>query len=150
MPSMNIAWPTKVRALSSAVTLVFDLLACCRVHHRYFAGIANVSDVRFEAGLKGAPASLGVRAKLLRVIRTGLGVCHLEQHCLAVIGKVLDVRFEAVSFDLASSSFAAPGHCASASFKQAPVNSADDAIDDGSNNMAARKRELVNATRTVM
>ena len=99
MPSMNIAWPTKVTALSSAVTLVFDLLACCRVHHRYFAGIANVSDVRFEAGLKGAPASLGVRAKLLRVIRTGLGVCHLEQHCLAVI-EVLDVRFEAV-LDLA-------------------------------------------------
>jgi hypothetical protein len=38
-----------------------------------------------------------------------------------------------------------PGHCALASFKQAPVNSADDAIEDGSSNMAARKRELVNA-----
>ena len=102
---LHIAWLTVVTALSSAVTLVFDLLACCGVHHRYFAGIANVSDVRFEAGLKGAPASLGVRAKLLRVIRTGLGVCHLEQHCLAVIGQVLDVRLEAV-LDLASSSFA--------------------------------------------
>jgi len=37
-----------------------------------------------------------------------------------------------------------------ASFKQAPVNSADDAIEDGSNNMAARKRELVNAIRVVI
>src|SRR4029453_2727122 len=44
-----------------------------------------------------------------------------------------------------------PGHCALASFKQAPVNSADDAIEDGSNNMATpRKRELVNAIRVVI
>src|SRR6476646_615975 len=42
-----------------------------------------------------------------------------------------------------------PGHCALASFKQAPVNSNDDAIEDGSNNMAARKRELVNAIRVM-
>jgi len=101
---IHIARLTVVTALSSAVTLVFDLLACCGVHHRYLAGIANLGDVRFHAGLKGAPASLGVRAKLLRVIRTGLGVCHLEQNCLAVIGQVLDVRLEAV-LDLASASF---------------------------------------------
>src|SRR3974377_235438 len=43
-----------------------------------------------------------------------------------------------------------PGHCALASFKQAPVTSADDAMEDGSNSMAARKRELVIATRVVM
>src|SRR6476646_12179280 len=83
---------TRLTALSSAVTLVFDLLASCSVHHRYFAGIANLGDVRFHAGLKGAPASLGVRAKLFRVICTSLGVCHLEQHRLAVVGQVLDVR----------------------------------------------------------
>src|SRR6516162_10574165 len=43
-----------------------------------------------------------------------------------------------------------PGHCALASFKQAPVTSADDAMEDGSNSMAARTRELVKAIRVVM
>src|SRR6516165_691435 len=43
-----------------------------------------------------------------------------------------------------------PGHCALASFKQAPVTSADDAMEDGSSSMAARTRELVIATRMVM
>ena len=70
--------------------LVFDLLASCSVHHRYFAGIANLGDVRFHAGLKAALARLGVRA---------IFFC---------------------------------------------------AIEDGSNNIAARKRELVIATRVVM
>src|SRR6516165_5220626 len=43
-----------------------------------------------------------------------------------------------------------PGHCALASFKQAPVSSTDDAIEAGSNNMAARQKELVTAIRGVM
>src|SRR6516165_1329742 len=42
------------------------------------------------------------------------------------------------------------GHCALASFKQAPVNSIADAIEDGSNNMAARQKELMTAIRAVM
>src|SRR6516165_12811658 len=43
-----------------------------------------------------------------------------------------------------------PGHCALASFRQAPVTSTDDAMEDGSNSMAVRTRELVMATRVVM
>src|SRR3974377_2038739 len=40
-----------------------------------------------------------------------------------------------------------PGHCALASFRQAPVTSTDDAMEDGSNSMAARTREIVTAIR---
>src|SRR6516165_12735041 len=43
-----------------------------------------------------------------------------------------------------------PGHWALASLRQAPVNSTDDAIEAGSNNIAARQRELVKAKRAVM
>src|SRR3974377_236528 len=43
-----------------------------------------------------------------------------------------------------------PGHWALASFRQAPVTSTDDAMEDGSNSMAARKRELVVALRGVL
>jgi hypothetical protein len=42
-----------------------------------------------------------------------------------------------------------PGHSALASFKQAPASSAD-AMEHGSNNMAARQKELVNAIRVVI
>jgi hypothetical protein len=42
-----------------------------------------------------------------------------------------------------------PGHSALASFKQAPASSAD-AIEGGSNNTAASKRELVMAIRIVI
>ena len=128
--------------------MVFDLLAGCSVDHRYFAGIANFVDVSFHAGLKAAFAGLDIRAKLFGVSRTGLGIYHLEQFRLAVVGQVLDVRLEAV-LDLAPPA-CTPGHCALASFRQAPVTSTDDAMEDGSNSMAARKRELVMATRVVM
>src|SRR6516225_8994209 len=94
---------TRVTALFSAVALVFDLLASCSVHHRYFAGIANFVDVSFHAGLKAAFAGLDIRAKLFGVSRTGLGIYHLEQYRLAVVGQVLDVRLEAV-LDLPSAS----------------------------------------------
>ena len=65
--------------------MVFDLLASCSVHHRYFAGIANFVEVSFHAGLKAALARLGARAKLFRVSRTGLGIYHLDQFRLAVM-----------------------------------------------------------------
>src|SRR6478609_1551136 len=42
-----------------------------------------------------------------------------------------------------------PAHCALASFKQAPDSSAD-AMEHGSNNMAAREREPVNAIRVLI
>ena len=83
--------------------MVFDLLASGGVHHRYLAGIANFVDVSLHAGLKAAFARLDIRAKLFRVSRTGLGVYHLEQHRLAIVGEVREVRLEAV-LDLASSS----------------------------------------------
>jgi hypothetical protein len=70
------------QALSSAITC----FASCNVRHRYFAGIANIGDVRFHAGLNAALTRLGVRAKLFNVSRTSLGVYHLEQHRLAVVG----------------------------------------------------------------
>jgi hypothetical protein len=93
----------KVTALFSAVTLVFHLLASRSVHHRYLAGIANFVDVSFHAGLKAAFARRDIRAKLFRVSGTGLGIYHLDQLRLAVVGQVLDVRLEAV-LDLVSAS----------------------------------------------
>ena len=64
---------TKVAALSSVATLVLTLVvACRRVRQRYFAGIAEIWDVSFYAGLNAAFASLGACAMLLHVSRTGL------------------------------------------------------------------------------
>jgi hypothetical protein len=48
--------PGKRRNLVS-LTLVF---ASCSVRQRYFAGIANIGDVSFHAGLNAALARLGV------------------------------------------------------------------------------------------
>ena len=41
-----------------------------KIFQRYFAGIANIGDVSFHAGLKAALARLGVCAKLFHVRRT--------------------------------------------------------------------------------
>jgi hypothetical protein len=78
------------------------VFASRRVRQRYFAGIAKIGDVRLYAGLKSAPASLNARAKFFCVIRTGLDVYGLDQHRLAVVRQIRDVRLEAV-LDLASS-----------------------------------------------
>jgi hypothetical protein len=79
------------------LTLVF---ASCLIRQPYFAGIAKIGKVTFDARLNAALASLGVCAKLFHVSRTGFGIDSLEHHRL-VIGQVLEVRLEARP-DLAS------------------------------------------------
>ena len=98
----------------------------------------------FDAGLNAALASLGACAMLLHVSRTGLGIYSLEHHRLAALGQILEVRLEAFP-DLPPPG-CTPADSALASFKQAPVSSAD-AMELGSNNMAARKRGLVIAMK---
>ena len=98
--------------------LVFLVVASCRVRQRYFAGIAKIADFSFQAGFSFAPASLHACAMLFHVIRTGLGVYGLDQDVLAPVGQVLDVRLEA--FPILPPPGSTPGHCALASFKQAP------------------------------
>jgi hypothetical protein len=51
------------------LTLVF---ASCLIRQAYFAGIAKIGEVSFDARLNAALARLGVCAKLFHVSRTGL------------------------------------------------------------------------------
>ena len=118
--------------------LVCLVVASCCVRHRYFAGIANIGEMSFHAGLNAALARFDACAKLFHVSRTCLGVHSLEHHRLAALGQVLDVQLEAV-LDLASPRLHA---CA----KRLGITSGKRPLvlprqEHGSNNMAMQEKE---------
>ena len=105
---------------------------------RYFTGIANIGDVSFYAGLKAALARLGVCAKLFHVSRTRLAVAALS----TTVWQPSDRSLRCVLRQalILPPPGCTPAHSAFASLRQAPVTAAD-AMEHGSNNMAAPKKE---------
>jgi hypothetical protein len=92
-PTATAATNNLVMALSFlSFSLTFSLSQIlvvppgCGTRQRLLAGIANIGDVSFHAGLDAAPAGLGACAVLFHITRTGLHCHSFKQDFLTGLG----------------------------------------------------------------